>query len=177
MPDFSQHFIASKGQPVEYKGRTIMMMDRYPLPRDGKVRLTLKSTASRWRQGIKLSAKGSITVAGQTIRKGVFLWEDTMPRNVELSVASKDGFLCVSNAWETGDGVAHSWHFGAAMYWDVGALGERVYHCNDGEPDEDFDDVVFSIIPLNAEPGAAPSGGPATQFGNSNATEGPPSVS
>jgi hypothetical protein len=28
-----------------------------------------------------------------------------------------------------------------------------------------------------AEPGAAPNGGPATQLGNSNVTEGPPSVS
>jgi hypothetical protein len=27
------------------------------------------------------------------------------------------------------------------------------------------------------EPGAAPNGGPATQLGNSNVTEGPPSVS
>jgi hypothetical protein len=29
----------------------------------------------------------------------------------------------------------------------------------------------------DAEPNAAPNGGPATQLGNSNATEGPPSVS
>jgi hypothetical protein len=29
----------------------------------------------------------------------------------------------------------------------------------------------------NAEPGASPNGGPATRFGNSGATEGPPSVS
>jgi hypothetical protein len=29
----------------------------------------------------------------------------------------------------------------------------------------------------NAEPGAAPNGGPATRLGNSGATEGPPSVS
>jgi hypothetical protein len=45
--------------------------------------------------------------------------------------------------------------------------------------DEEFecDALDWSYEVLRAEPSAAPNGGPATRFGNSGATEGPPSVS
>ena len=50
-----------------------------------------------------------------------------------------------------------------------------------GDPDPwQFSDHCPVILELSiemAEPGAAPNGGPATQLGNSGATEGPPSVS
>lgn len=147
MPDFSTLFIPAKGGPIEYNGRTLVMMDRYPVKAGAVLRLELLSTNSKWKQGIKLNTKGSITVAGQTITKGVFLWEDTMPKEVVFSVSSKDGLLQVSNAWNTGDGVAHSWLNGAAMYVEEMDNGRRVYHCNDGFPDENFDDIVFSIEP------------------------------
>ena len=40
-----------------------------------------------------------------------------------------------------------------------------------------FSDVSVHFSRANAEPSAAPNGGPATRLGNSGATEGPPSVS
>jgi hypothetical protein len=105
------------------------------------------STSSRWKQGIKLSAAGHFLVAGQKIAKGLFLWGDTMPPVANLEVNSKDGVLCVSNAWDTGDGVVHSWHHGAALYLEAQSDGTTLYYCNDGEPDDDFDDIIFSIQP------------------------------
>ncbi|MFV9653751.1 hypothetical protein ACNFCK_02430 [Pseudomonas sp. NY15366] len=150
MPDFSALFIPAKGGPIEYKGRTLVMMDRYPVQRGEKLRVSLLSSDSPWKQGIKLNAKGSIHVAGQTLKNGVLLWEDTMPKEVVLQVEAKDGLLQVSNAWDTGDGVTHSWYNGAAMYVEFEENGRRIYHCNDGQPDEDFDDLVFSIEPIGA---------------------------
>lgn len=150
MPDFSTLFGPAKGGHIVYKGRTLMMMDRYPLSSDGRLRISMLSTSSKWKQGIKLNANGTILIAGQSLRRGVLLWEDTMPREVELQVEAKDGILQVSNAWDTGDGVTHSWHNGAAMYVELGANGLRTYYCNDGLPDEDFDDLVFSIEPVGA---------------------------
>jgi len=38
-------------------------------------------------------------------------------------------------------------------------------------------DELEEELDKNVEPGAAPNGGPATQLGNSDVTEGPPSVS
>jgi hypothetical protein len=48
------------------------------------------------------------------------------------------------------------------------------------EPDDRTDLIGFQITfwqKKHVEPGAPPNGGPATQLGNSGATEGPPSVS
>ncbi|MBW0281672.1 hypothetical protein [Shewanella xiamenensis] len=150
MPDFSSLFVAAKGGAIEYKGRTLIMMDRYPVQHGRKFLLSLISSNSPWKQGIKLGAKGAIYIAGQTLTKGVLLWEDTMPKEVVLQVDAKDSLLQVSNAWDTGDGVTHSWHNGAAIYVEVEENGRRIYHCNDGHPDENFDDLVFSIEPVCA---------------------------
>ncbi|HXJ61032.1 MAG TPA: hypothetical protein VNU68_30675 [Verrucomicrobiae bacterium] len=147
MPDFSTLFLPSKGQPIEYDGRTVMMMHRYSMPPSGRIEISIVSTSSRWRQGIKLSTAGHFLIADQKIAKGLFLWEDTMHPVVVIEVHSKDGVLCVSNAWDTGDGVAHSWHHGAALYAELQPDGRTLYYCNDGEPDDDFDDIIFSIRP------------------------------
>jgi len=64
-------------------------MDRVPINPRQKVRISLISTNSEWKQDIKLQAKGSIKVAGQVLRRGVLLWEGTMPTEVELIVEAK----------------------------------------------------------------------------------------
>ena len=145
MPDFSTLFIAANGGPIEYKGRTLIMMDLYPVQAGEKLLITLISTNSKWKQGIKLNAKGSIFINGQVLKKGVFLWEDTMPKSVGVVVDAKDDILQVSNIWDTGDGVTHSWLNGSAIFIESDSNGKRFYHCNDGKPDDDFDDLVFSI--------------------------------
>lgn len=147
MPDFSQLFMRRRGGPLEYNGRAIVMMDRYPVPATGLLHVSLLSTNSAWKQGVRLDAKGTSTVNGGRYKKGFFLWEDTMPKVVSLVVEATDGELRVWNTWDTGDGVAHSWLNGAAMIVEARADGTRIYHCNDGHPDENFDDIVFSIGP------------------------------
>ena len=51
----------------------------------------------------------------------------------------------------------------------------KLYHDQSGKV-EDWESDIGPYVTL-VEPGAAPNGGPATQLGNSGATEGPPSVS
>jgi hypothetical protein len=53
--------------------------------------------------------------------------------------------LEVYNLWDKGDGVTEAWHNGAAMIVEE-IPGGRRYRCNDGYPDDDFDDLVFELV-------------------------------
>jgi len=52
--------------------------------------------------------------------------------------------LGIKNVWDTGNGVIQSWYNGSAMVVEEIENGKR-YRCNDGHPDNNFDDIVFSI--------------------------------
>ena len=70
--------------------------------------------------------------------------QDTAPVTSEFRVNSSDGLLSVKNVWDMGDGVMQSWRGGGAMIVE-GDAGSRRYLCNDGEFDDDFDDLIFTL--------------------------------
>jgi hypothetical protein len=72
---------------------------------------------------------------------------------VFLKIQTKKGECQVKNVWDTGDGVMDSWHNGGAMVVEEIASGRR-YKCNDGRPDDDFNDIVFRIEPGGNEEGS-----------------------
>lgn len=144
MPSFEQLFIKSKGQPVEYKGHTIQMMDRISVTDGQQIRVFFESANSDWRQGVHLAIDGVFEVNGQIVKKAIVLWNDTAPREVPLKVRSKKGECLVKNVWDVGDGVMHSWHNGSGMIVEEIASGRR-YKCNDGLPDDDFTNIIFRI--------------------------------
>lgn len=144
MPAFEYLFLESKGQPVEYNGQTIQMVDRVAIPNGQKLKVTFVTVNSDWRQGVRIDTDGSLDVDGETIKKAVLLWYDTAPHEVPITVYTKKGELWVKNVWDTGRGIVESWHNGAAMIVEEIPNG-RLYKCNDGKPDDDFDDLIFSI--------------------------------
>lgn len=144
MPSFEKLFRKSKGQPVLHNGERLYLADYVPFKEGDVIRITFEQTASEWRQGVKLQAPGTIKVADQRIDASLFLWEDTAPTQTDLVLMAAQGELEVSNIWDTGDGVAQSWHNGAAMKIEALPNGKR-YRCNDGHSDEDFDDIVFRL--------------------------------
>lgn len=145
MPSFEDLFMKSKGQPVEYAGETIQMVDRIPVFTGQKIRIVFEAVNSKWKQGVHLSIDGEFAVNGQTVKKAVVLWEDTAPKEVTLEVKSKKGECLIKNVWDIGDGVMHSWHNGAAMIVETTELKRR-YRCNDGQPDDNFNDLVFTVF-------------------------------
>jgi hypothetical protein len=144
MPSFQQLFAATQGEPIEYQTRTLILVDRFPVPKSTNLKLTFESIGSDWKQGVILKADGEFIVAGRTIRNQVIFWYHTAPKEITLSLKSQQGYVEVYNAWDTGDGCVHSWHNGAAMWTEKIEKGRR-FHCNDGHPDDDFDDIVFCI--------------------------------
>ena len=56
----------------------------------------------------------------------------------------------IKNIWDPGDGTIFSWIGGAAMIVEEIENGRR-YRCNDGHPDENFDDIIFTIQKLTQQ--------------------------
>ena len=145
MPAFEELFRESRGQPVIYKGQVIQLSDCLPIASDQRMRITFESINSDWRQGVALDSDGEIQVNGQPpAKKGIALWCRTPPCEFLVRIKSKKGRCFIKNVWDVGDGVTHSWHNGAAMIVEETRNGRR-YKCNDGRPDEDFNDLIFRI--------------------------------
>ena len=147
MPDFSELFMESDGQPVEYKGRTLLMIDYFPVPKgEQRIRYRIVSTNSEWKQGIAVSTEGELDFdEGAPLTRGwADLWEHLTTGEGEFTCRSRDGKLKTINIWDTGDGCVESWYYGAAMWVEEIPNGRR-YHCNDGHPDDNFDDIVFEL--------------------------------
>ncbi len=153
MPSFSKYFIESKAKPVSYKGQVIHLADFWDVNDGQKLRVVFESANSDWRQGVYLSADVNFVIDGEVIPRATVLWYDTAPREVVIDIKARtrrkqrlDNCL-VKNVWDRGDGFMDSGHNGAAMIVESLHNGRR-YRCNDGFPDEDFDDVVFRVEPF-----------------------------
>ncbi|MEP6675850.1 MAG: hypothetical protein ABJA78_11865 [Ferruginibacter sp.] len=143
--EFQSLFLKSEGKPIIYNGKEIIMVDRISLLTDNiAVKVTFIATNSKWKQGIVLQTKGEFDVNAQQLPNRIVLWEDKAPKENFLTIRSKDKILNIYNVWKTEDGTIHYWHNGGAMNMET--INEvRIYNCNDGFPDEDFDDLVFKV--------------------------------
>jgi hypothetical protein len=137
-------FEKTGGKPIQYQGKTLVMLDNFPTEGASLLRLSFEACNGEWRQGVALHFEGKFKVNGQIVRRDIVLWHDTAPQSVELQVIGKSSTIEVKNVWDVGDGVIHSWHNGAAMTVEPLADGRR-YRCNDGFADDDFDDIVFRL--------------------------------
>jgi hypothetical protein len=146
MPAFDKAFAAAKEDFVEYKGKRLFQFDRFPLSGVPKFCMHFESASAAWRQGVRLKCDGTFHVNGQNIpgKGGFVLWQDTAPPTVEIEAVGNVTEVLLYNVWDMGDGTIHSWHNGAAMVVEELPNGRR-YRCNDGEPDDDFDDLIFRI--------------------------------
>lgn len=164
MPNFNQSFIESKGQPIIYKAHTLVLGDKFPVSNGDVLLISIEKANSDCRQGVSIDITGSCEYNAETIKKGkgirLLFWQDTAPKEIRLKVFTKKEFVWIENIWENtnsylvstslGDPITKEsksvdyGHNGAAMIIEEIENGRR-YYCNDGFPDEDFDDIVFTI--------------------------------
>lgn len=146
MPDFADMLQKSLGEPVLYEGKLIQAYDRIPVANGQRLLVTFEATRSEWRQGIRLNVERGQLKAGNddTFATKFILWQDTCVRPLEFAIKAKSGAVFVYNAWDFGNGVVEAWQNGAAMIVEQIPNGRR-YRCNDWTPDDDFDDLIFTI--------------------------------
>ncbi len=155
MPDFNKLFSQTKEPTIQYKGNTLYWSDKFPVSNGDKLKISIEKTSSDYVQGLSVDITGSCEIQGKVHEKGkgvkVILWENSTvldPKNIEITVFTKTGFVWIQNLWEgtthQGKKYIDSGHNGAAMIVEEIENGRR-YRCNDGTPDEDFDDIIFTI--------------------------------
>lgn len=146
MPSFQQLFTASRGLPIRYQGKILVMMDRLEIVDGSAFKLTFERHNSEWRQGVKFRAMAEFCIDnGVCTTKDVVLWQDTAPAVQSFCLRNvKEGTLKLWNVWDQGDEFTQAWMNGAAMIVEELENGRR-YFCNDGHPDDNFDDIVFRL--------------------------------
>lgn len=147
---FGDEFLKQKKSSIVYKGKKFYQIDKFPLKSEKqKLKIVFEKTDSEYIQGISLDSSGEIIINGNHFKKGVLLREDTiLSKEIRIEVLDKDKKLDVWNRWiwkdSSGKEVIDSWHNGAAMMIEELPNGRR-YLCNDGKPDDDFNDLIFRI--------------------------------
>jgi hypothetical protein len=143
--NFDEIFSSTTNRPIKYKGRDIIRIDKLLLfDKNEKFQLVFIEKNSSWDQGIVLKTKGDFFINDNRYSNQIVLWEYSSPKVVDFSVYSKNKEIIVYNVWDVGNGTMHFWHNGGAM--EVKNDGrKKIFYCNDGYPDEDFNDLVFSI--------------------------------
>lgn len=154
MPEFGTMFMASKGAPLAYGDKTLIMGDKLPARLGERFRVTIESTDSEYPQGVGTSE--GVEVFGEKVKRAV-IWEyfsvppaersacrSRLPFSFEVECRNKKGFIWFYNMTEF-RGRQEWWTRGHAMY-AVEIEGGCRYYCNDFTPDDDFNDFVFTVV-------------------------------
>lgn len=153
MPLFEELFNKADSQIIEYNNRVIHRAFSIDAPKRVRIIVSFVKRNSEYLQGVSINMftmKGTMTCNGITIKKGGFaIWEDHSPIDNIIDAEIKGGTLCIFNFSEKTDyrGVKYevSLQMGSCFYYNQ--LGKNKYrcYCNDWEPDDDFDDLIFDI--------------------------------
>ena len=162
--DFSDRFMASKGAPITHGDKTLILMDEWPARLGEHFLVTIETTDSKYPQGVGVCE--GVEIFGMREKLAV-VWEyfslppeqrthrkSQLPFSFEVVCRNKKGYLRFYNMSEV-QGRQERHNRGSCMYAVDIAEGGRRYFCNDFDPDDDFNDLVFSIVRV---PGPSPGG-------------------
>jgi hypothetical protein len=150
MPSFEEDFIEAraKGEPVKYKDWVLIRLDRIPVKKRFSGTLRVISTNSEWKQAVRLKVNGKLIINSQNGNNFITWADDIKDNALHFEGTSKDLELMVYNAWEQDASIekpyTNAWQHGAAMIVEVDGNTRR-YRCNDGHPDDNFDDIIFEV--------------------------------
>lgn len=145
-----------QGTPVEHNGFMVHMDFAVPVTKGEPLLFVIESSRGAWPQGICLTVKGTVECEGETLKKGLGLWADTLPRKGGVvRINAKDGQLWITNVWLTGidnQGPMARMH-NSGMVVEPLRNGWR-FRCSDGygtkplsslRTPRDFNNLVFRI--------------------------------
>ena len=156
MTDCDEIFSMTAERPIIFDGMPIIRADDIAFQDGDTFEITFESTNSQRPQGIAIDVFGEISVNNALLQDKMVFWENSAPKKFRFS-AYRDqkrsrkpkslpapNMLRIFNVWDSGQGLPESSYWGAAMTYEEIANGRR-YRCNDCVPDNDFNDIVFTI--------------------------------
>jgi len=175
MPNFKQIFKKDKSdlypQRIDYKERKIFLVDKFPVSNKDVLIISIESTESEYVQGFYIGISGYLKTKNGATKKRknatVCFWEDTEvldPKHIEVKVFTKDPYVFIGNIWEVEDesgkkktcwAGGDEWRkfdkWGGSAIYSEEIVGGRRYFCNDGDLDDDFDDIIFTVRKVKSE--------------------------
>ncbi len=148
---FEDLFKKNDWKPLRYKKQLVYPFDAFRLKSENqKIKIVFQQTDSPNIQAVSLSTRDGFIVEGERIKKGLILRQDTIPsRTVNLVAVSKDKNMVVKNVtfWKNwaGHEMRSSGNGSAMIVQELPNGRGRSYRCNDVEPDDDFNDLIFRI--------------------------------
>jgi hypothetical protein len=144
MSSIEEAFNESNGKPTVYQGRQIQLGDCIKVDESNLLVLNFLSVNSSWRQGVHVGSRGTLRINNQE-DKNFVLWSDYGICEIPIQIVRKSKYgIWVWNVWQVEGGPMLYGCGGAAMIIEEKDT-EKVYHCNDGHADDDFDDLVFKV--------------------------------
>lgn len=124
----------------------IVKIEVVPVKPGQRLSLTFEGVGSPWRQGVWLATNGTLFIAGQSASQLV-VWQDSAPREVEITVEETDGLLRFYNIWDShrGLGPFESQSATSGCMRRDRVDGSVEYSCNDIGKDPTFNSLVFSL--------------------------------
>lgn len=154
---FSSEFALAKSDVIEYKGKKIHRFFKIEKPGEYLLKFKFISSNSQFNQAVDIHygcLKGNMYFLGENITKkkstfaqAIFFEDDIASRCFELELTLKDGSITICNGSDT-DGTktgCSTMVFGCAMIIEEIKQNHYKFYCNDFEPDDDFDDLIFEL--------------------------------
>src|SRR5688572_21001777 len=101
--NFGQMFMHSKGAPIDYHGKQLIMLDRVPVKLGDRLLLTIESTRAEWPQGVGIS-EGPFTTwpssrAAKSGGTGGPRWSPRILRGAAGTRATTSNWTTTSTTW------------------------------------------------------------------------------
>ncbi len=145
--NFLELFKKSNFKPLKYNGKMIFIADVLPVFELINYKVEFVKTNSNWEQGIFFHFKGAhfeINDERESIN-AFHLWQTESKQSNFFRILNKGkSEFKVWNIWRIENGPMKYGTNGGAMYKELSSNGAK-YFCNDGKPDDDFDDLIFEI--------------------------------
>lgn len=128
----SEKFIKAKGKPILYSGKKLRMQAEFIFKNKlNEFKLEIIKTNSQLRQGLILVTKGDIIINREVYSK-IVLWEDTVPKELLLTVKSKDNSFSIYNVWEN-EKRTEAWYNDSYMELIKKVDNSYFFSCSDGK--------------------------------------------
>jgi len=145
--NFLELFQKANFNSIEYNGKVIRIADVLPVTEIQQYELVFEETNSNWEQGIFVHSKKAHFLINNGIERinAFHLWHSENPTINKFKIL-KEGIteLKIWNIWRIDKGPMVYGSNGGAVYFEEIENGKK-YFCNDGYPDDDFNDLIFTI--------------------------------